>query len=48
MKRDAIPSQADFPVQQRDAQFVPASFDEKARTVDVVWTTGAKVRRYDW
>ena len=37
-----------MPVQLREAQIVPASFDEKARTVDVVWTTGARRRAYDW
>lgn len=25
-----------------------ASFDEAANTVEVIWTTGATVRRYDW
>lgn len=24
------------------------SYDEATRTVDVIWTTGEKVRRYDW
>lgn len=32
----------------RAAQIEPATFDAKARTVEVVFTTGAKVRRYDW
>jgi hypothetical protein len=36
----------ELPLQTREAPL--RSFDEKARTVDVVWTTGAKVRRYDW
>lgn len=26
----------------------PASFDDKANTVDVVWSTGARVMRYSW
>ena len=32
----------------RAAQVVPASFNEAERTVDVVWTTGARRRAYDW
>ena len=39
---------ADMPVQLREAQIVPASFDKAERTVDVVWTTGARRRAYDW
>src|ERR1051325_2197122 len=31
----------------RRATFVPATADESARTVDVVWSTGAPVRRRD-
>jgi Caudovirus prohead serine protease len=41
-------SVADMPVQVREAQIVPASFNEAQRTVDVVWTTGARRRAYDW
>lgn len=26
----------------------PATFDEAAGTIEVVWTTGARVKRYDW
>ncbi|HKW84872.1 MAG TPA: peptidase, partial [Burkholderiaceae bacterium] len=37
-----------MPVQLRAAQIVPASFNEEQRTVDVVWTTGARRRAYDW
>jgi hypothetical protein len=37
-----------LPVQIRAAQIEPATFDEGKRTVDVVFTTGAKVQRYDW
>lgn len=39
---------ADMPIQLREAQIVPASFNEAQRTVDVVWTTGARRRAYDW
>lgn len=41
-------SVVDMPLQLREAQIVPASFDEAQRTVDVVWTTGARRRAYDW
>jgi hypothetical protein len=37
-----------MPLQVRAAQIEPTSFDEAARTVDVVFTTGAQVVRYDW
>jgi hypothetical protein len=30
------------------AGFVPNTFNEAERTVEVVWTTGAKVKRYSW
>ena len=32
----------------RAARLQPASYDDEARTIDVVWTTGAVVRRRDW
>ena len=36
----------ELPLQLR---YAPVSnVDAKARTIDVVWTTGAQVRRYDW
>lgn len=38
----------DMPVQQRAAQVEPSTFNDTDGTVDVVWTTGARVRRYDW
>ena len=37
-----------MPMQNRAAQLMPASFNESDNTVDVVWTTGTRVRRYDW
>lgn len=37
-----------MPAQHRLATFEPASFDADARTIEAVWTTGARVRRYDW
>ena len=35
----------DLPMQTRAAELMPASIDESARTVEVVWSTGARVRR---
>jgi HK97 family phage prohead protease len=32
----------------RLAQFSPSTFNAEKRTIDVVFTTGAKVRRFDW
>ncbi|MFC3074184.1 prohead protease/major capsid protein fusion protein [Shinella pollutisoli] len=37
-----------LPAMRRDAQLRAASFDEAANTIEVVWTTGAKVRRFSW
>jgi len=37
-----------MPAQLRAAQIEPSTFDEAKRTVEVVFTTGAKVLRYDW
>lgn len=42
------PTVHDLPVQMREAQLVPATFNADEKTVEVVWTTGARVRRYDW
>ena len=42
MPRDVI----DLPLQERAA--VVRSVDEDSRTVEVVWTTGAQVRRFNW
>lgn len=30
------------------AAFAPSTYDAEAGTVDVIWSTGAEVRRYDW
>lgn len=38
----------DMPALLRAAELLPATFNEKENTVDVVWTTGSRVRRYDW
>jgi hypothetical protein len=37
-----------MPPLSRAAELVPATFNEADNTIDVVWTTGARVRRYDW
>jgi len=38
----------ELPRQLRAAEVRAQSFDESANTIEVVWTTGATVRRYDW
>jgi hypothetical protein len=38
----------DAPVLHRRAQVQPSSWNAEARTVDVVWTTGADVQRRSW
>jgi hypothetical protein len=38
--------QTGLPMQTREAPLT--SFSEETRTADLVWTTGAKVRRFDW
>ena len=37
-----------LPVQVRAATLEPATFNEAENTVEVVWTQGATVRRYDY
>lgn len=44
----AAPEVRDLPIQLREAQLVPGTFNAQDNTVDIVWTTGARVRRYDW
>jgi phage head maturation protease len=39
-------SELNLPVLTRAAELLPASFNEEARTVEVIWSTGARVRRY--
>lgn len=38
----------DMPMQTRLAPIVAATAKDEARTIDVVFTTGARVRRFDW
>lgn len=47
-KNRAAAGQPVMPPLSRAAELVPTSFNEADNTVDVVWTTGASVRRYDW
>jgi phage head maturation protease len=47
----AAPTQtrtANLAVQCRSAELVPSSFNEADNTIEIVWTAGARVRRYDW
>jgi len=37
-----------MPMLTRTAELVPSTFNDQDNTVDVVWTTGARGRRYDW
>ncbi len=39
-------SELNLPLLTRAAELLPASFNEEARTVEVIWSTGARVRRY--
>lgn len=38
----------ELPRQLRGAEVRAQSFDDATNTVEIVWTTGATVRRYDW
>ncbi|MBP2232556.1 hypothetical protein J2847_005885 [Azospirillum agricola] len=48
----AVPAQQrgtkENPIESRAASLQPSTFDSVNRTVDVVASTGARVRRYDW
>lgn len=37
-----------LPAQSRAAEVRAASFNADDNTIEIVWTTGSKVRRYDW
>lgn len=45
---DEQPAYLDLPVQTRSADVRPGSWDEATRTVEVIASTGAMVRRYGW
>ena len=38
----------ELPVQRRNAELAPDTIDREARSVEVVWSTGATVRRSPW
>lgn len=38
----------ELPSYAREVEFERASFNEESRTIDVIWTTGATVRRRSW
>ena len=40
--------QRELPIQTRQAVFQPATLNDAERTVELVWTTGARVRRMDY
>lgn len=42
------PRTKEIPRLTREVSVVPGSVNEEAREIDVVWTTGAEVRRFDW
>jgi len=42
------PTEIAVPLVARAAEVRAASFNETDNTIDIVWTTGAKVRRYSW
>lgn len=41
-------TQIEIPSQTREAQIVPATYRDDDASVEVVWTTGARRRAYDW
>ena len=43
-----MPNTIELPVQTRAAAFVPNSVNADARTIELVWSTGAPVSRTDW
>jgi len=43
-----VPTSMTLPALAGAAEIRAASFDEAANTIEVVWTTGATVRRYSW
>jgi HK97 family phage prohead protease len=43
-----MPQTRQIPNLYTRAAFAPATINEEARTVEVTWSTGAQVRRFDW
>lgn len=46
--RPLVERRVDAPLVRREAQLRPTSWNAEARTIDVVWTTGARGTRFDW
>lgn len=42
------PTEIAVPLVARAAEVRATSFDEASNTIDIIWTTGATVRRYSW
>ena len=45
---DSAERQVELPMQTRQVRMLPETADAEARRIEVVWSTGAKVRRRDW
>ncbi|MBT3808598.1 MAG: peptidase U37, partial [Rhodospirillaceae bacterium] len=45
---DGAERQVELPMQTRQVRMLPETADAEARRIEVVWSTGAKVRRRDW
>lgn len=43
-----MPQTLNIPLQTRVGTFRPETVNLEARTIEVVWSTGAEVRRFDW
>jgi len=49
MRRMTYPTSAPpAGLNNRSAQLIPSTFNDAEGTVEIVWSTGAAVRRYDW
>ena len=48
MPKDMLKDMLNLPVLGREATVVPGAINKEERTIDVVWTTGATVRRARW
>ena len=45
---DGAERQVELPMQTRQVRMLPETADGEVRRIEVVWSTGAKVRRRDW
>lgn len=46
--RDAESTTRMMPPQMREVRLLPNTYNEETRTIECVWTAGARVRRYNW